>query len=425
MTVLADLLSNVFERRLRFSSPATDDDRPVEELCTALISTSGEVSGRTLGSRILDLYEAMDDEQKLSFFRYLANTMNIRPQRVRSALTAYEANPGKETYRAYMAEAEPPRQELIRRLNQVPAATARIVKMRADLLRLSAGQPPLAALDMDFRHLFYSWFNRGFLVLLPINWESQAHILEKIIAYEAVHEITSWGDLRRRVEPEDRRCFAFFHPAMPHEPLIFVEVALTKGGASSIDDLLSSERTPIAAPEADTAVFYSISNCQAGLSSISFGSSLIKQVVADLSSELPNLAVFLTLSPIPGMTGWMATEDSVPTNPQVEALPALAAYYLVEVKRSDGLPADSVARFHLGNGAQIHKVHADADRSEKGMAQSRGTMVNYLYDQAHVAEQHEGYAAAKKVAASADILGLVRAAKKLLQRKPGDVEPAV
>lgn len=425
MTMLADLLSTVFERRLRVSTPAPDDDRSVEELCETLIGTKGEVSGRSLGSRILDVYEAMDDTAKLTFFRHLAQTMNIRPQRVRSALTAYEASPGRETYRAYMAEAEPPRQELIRRLNQVPAATARLVKMRADLLRLSGGEPALAALDLDFRHLLSSWFNRGFLVLRPINWQSQAHILEKIIDYEAVHAIGTFTELRRRVDPEDRRCFAFFHPAMPDEPLIFVEVALTKGIANSVDTLLSTDRDVLQAADADTAVFYSISNCQAGLSGISFGSSLIKQVVADLSAELPNLSVFATLSPIPGLTAWMAGEEAVPDVTDEETLPAFAAHYIVEVKRGDGLPADAVARFHLGNGAQVHRVHAGADNSTKGMAQSRGAMVNYLYDQANVAERHEQYAATRKVSASQEVLNLVKAAKKLLLRKSGDVEPAV
>ena len=229
----------------------------------------------------------------------LSVEMNISADRVRKALDLYEASHSNATYRDFAAAAEPPRQELIRRLNRVPGATGGLVRMRADLLRLGRGEPDLEALDLDFRHLFASWFNRGFLVLRPVSWESPAHILEKIIAYEAVHAIDSWDDLRRRLEPADRRCFAFFHPAMPDEPLIFVEVALTQGIAQSIQSLLSENRKEKPVAEADTAVLYSISNCQPGLSGISFGNSLIKQVAADLSQELPGIRTYVTLSPIP------------------------------------------------------------------------------------------------------------------------------
>ena len=234
MTMFADLLTTVFERRLRFSGPAGDDARSTEELVEALVGAAGEISGRALGRQILDRYDAMETEEKLAFFRYLTEAMNIDPEQVRSSLSAYEAAATKDSYRAFMVAAEPKRQELIRRLNMVPGATGRLVNMRADLLRLLPDEPSLSALDLDFRHLFASWFNRGFLVLRPISWKSPAHILEKIIAYEAVHAIDSWDDLRRRLEPADRRCFAFFHPAMPDEPLIFVEVALTKGVANSV-----------------------------------------------------------------------------------------------------------------------------------------------------------------------------------------------
>ena len=281
--------------------------------------------------------------------------------------------------------------------------------MRADLLRLIPRSDPRARIDLDFQHLFTSWFNRGFLVLRPISWESPASILEKIIAYEAVHAIDSWDDLRRRVEPIDRRCFAFFHPAMPDEPLIFVEVALTRGIPGSVQKLLAEDRDPLAAERADTAVFYSISNCQAGLAGISFGNSLIKQVAEDLAAELPNITNFVTLSPIPTLTRWMREEGIDPATLDAEALRACAARFLLNAKRGDGLPYDPVTRFHLGNGACVHAVHAGADISEKGMAESAGAMVNYRYDPDTFAENHERFAGEKEVVASKEVRALLRA----------------
>lgn len=411
MTLLADLLSTVFERRTRWGRGAVDD-RPFEALTADLIGAAGEVSGMNVARAILDRYAACDEAEKLAFFRHLAEGMTIVPSAVREALDAYERGQSKASYRAFMAAAEPPRQELIRRLNQVPGATKALVGMRADLLRLGRGEPALEALDLDFRHLFASWFNCGFLVLRPINWSSPARILEKIIAYEAVHAIDSWADLRRRVEPADRRCFAFFHPAMPDEPLIFVEVALTTGIAGSVQAVLSGERDILAAEDADTAVFYSISNCQAGLASISFGNSLIKQVAADLSMELPGLKTFVTLSPIPGLAAWLDAERPGADRSDDDLMRALAAHYLTRAKRGDGLPLDPVARFHLGNGAEVHKVQARADTSEKGLRQSGGVMVNYLYDLGRVAQNHERFAATHEIATSSEIRSLTAAAEK-------------
>jgi malonyl-CoA decarboxylase len=241
-------------------------------------------------------------------------------------------------------------------------------------------------------------------VLRPINWSSPAEILEKIIAYEAVHAIDSWDDLRRRLQPSDRRCFGFFHPAMAGEPLIFVEVALTKGIPGSVQDLLADGRDGIDAQDADTAVFYSISNCQAGLAGISFGNSLIKQVAADLSRDLPALKTFVTLSPIPGLNTWRRNAE--PALPAEADISAVAAHYLLNAKRPDGMPVDPVARFHLGNGAMVHAVHAGADLSENGMAQSNGAMVNYLYDLSRITTNHEEFVAEKSVIASADVKAL-------------------
>ncbi len=417
MTMLADLLTTVFERRLKFSGPSGHDARSTEDLAGALIGASGEGEGRALGQMILARFAGMSDEEKQSFFRHVAEEMNIDPETVRGALSAYEANPDQQSYKSFLMASEPPRQELIRRLNMVPNATGQLVKMRADLLRLSKDDPSLQALDIDFRHLFASWFNRGFLVLRPINWQSPAHILEKIIAYEAVHAIDSWDDLRRRLEPPDRRCFAFFHPAMPDEPLIFVEVALTLGIPGSVQNLLSEERAGILADNADTAVFYSISNCQAGLAGISFGNSLIKQVAADLSLELPGLKTFVTLSPIPGFAKWLEAALPGSAADDHDLMRAMAAFYLVSAKQEDDTPLDPVARFHLGNGSQVHKLHAQADVSEKGLRQSHGVMVNYLYDLGKVAQNHEQFAAKNKIAMSSDVRSLSQAAAKTFKQE--------
>jgi malonyl-CoA decarboxylase len=412
MTLLADLLSTVFERRYRRENQeAAKDGRPLVEMATELVGSAGETSGIALAEEIMARFKLLNDAEKLEFFRDIARTMNIDPERARSALDAYERAPSRATYRAFSEAAEPSRQELVRRLNRVPGATGTLVKMRADLLRLSANEPELQALDMDFRHLFASWFNRGFLVLRPISWESPAHILEKIIAYEAVHAIDSWDDLRNRLEPADRRCFAFFHPAMPDEPLIFVEVALTKGTPNSVQALLAQGRTAIAAQHADTAVFYSISNCQAGLASISFGNSLIKQVAADLASELPGVKTFVTLSPIPGLRKWFSEQGYALDAADPEVVRRAAAYYLINAKNNAGAPYDPVARFHLGNGAIVHAVHGNADSSANGMAQSAGAMVNYLYDLKRVAQNHEKFATKHAVAASADVRALAGTAQ--------------
>lgn len=403
MSIFADILGTVFERRYRAPGPQDDISKPLEELTARLLGSLGEVSGMAVARQILDRYSRFDDAGKIAFFTHLRRDLDVDPAKLRAALDTYEAAPDKASYTRFMEAAEPPRQELARRLNQVPGATRQLVAMRHDLLRLAKANPDLALIDFDLRHLLQSWFNRGFLVLRPITWESPANILEKIIAYEAVHAIDSWDDLRRRLHPVDRRLFAFFHPSMADEPLIFVEVALTKGIPGSIQNLLAEDRAPMAAADADTAVFYSISNCQQGLASISFGNSLIKQVAADLSADLRGLTTFVTLSPIPGLAAWAKQEGlEMPVNAP-EAMRQMAAHYLLHAKGRGGLPFDPVARFHLGNGAKVHAVHAEADASDKGRAQSGGTMVNYLYDLNAVAQNHERYATTNAVLATAEV----------------------
>ena len=404
MSFFSDLISTVFERRYLSGLSRDQSGRSSEDLVHDLLGTQGEVSGGTLARLILDRFARMDMDEKLVFFQFLTQGLEIDASQVTERLADYIDAPSKQTYRAFATAAEPPRQELIRRLNQVEGATGQLVAMRKDLLKLLRAHPELEPLDVDFQHLFSSWFNRGFLVLRRINWASPAEILEKIIAYEAVHAIDSWDELRRRLQPQDRRCFGFFHPAMPGEPLIFVEVALTKGIPNSIQSVLADGRDALATEDADTAVFYSISNCQAGLAGISFGNSLIKQVAADLGHDLPTLKTFVTLSPIPGLNAWLESVSlSAPNN---DAGKATAAHYLLEAKREDGRPVDPVARFHLGNGAIIHAVHPGADTSENGLAQSNGMMVNYLYDLSQIPKNHERFATEYAVTASAELRNL-------------------
>ena len=409
MSFFSELVSTIFERRYQKVLLKETEGKTTVELADALLGSIGEVSGVTLARSILDRYAIMSSNEKLDFFEFMTDKLEIDPESVIKTLDAFKTNPNKATYQAFAEASEPKRQELARRLNQVPGATAQLVKLRKDLLGMVKDRPKLGPLDVDLKHLFASWFNRGFLVLRPINWSSPADILEKIIAYEAVHAIHSWDDLRLRLKPTDRRCFGFFHPSMPDEPLIFVEVALTKGIPNSIQELLADERDPINAADADTAVFYSISNCQAGLAGISFGNSLIKQVASDLATDLPGLSTFVTLSPIPGLNHWLETSKLADENLGQDK--ALAAHYLLKAKKPDGMPLDPVARFHLGNGAKVHAVHAQADTSENGVEQSNGTMVNYLYDLSQISQNHEKFVGERIVVASAPVKTLSASVK--------------
>ena len=409
MSFFSELVSTIFERRYQKILLKETEGKTTVELADALLGSIGEVSGATLARSILDRYAVMTPNEKLAFFEFMTDKLEIDPEYVIKALNAFKIDPNKATYQAFAEASEPKRQELARRLNQVPGATGQLVKLRKDLLGMVKDRPKLGPLDVDLKHLFSSWFNRGFLVLRPINWSSPADILEKIIAYEAVHAIHSWDDLRLRLKPTDRRCFGFFHPSMPDEPLIFVEVALTKGIPNSIQELLADERDPINAADADTAVFYSISNCQAGLAGISFGNSLIKQVASDLATDLPGISTFVTLSPIPGLNRWLETSKLADANLGQDK--ALAAHYLLKAKKPDGMPLDPVARFHLGNGAKVHAVHTQADTSENGLKQSNGTMVNYLYDLSQISQNHEKFVSDKTVVASALVKTLSTAVK--------------
>ncbi len=406
MSFFADILSSLFERKLMLTRGVEDDNKPIEELCRALLSSRGDVSGMTLAQLILDRYAGLDDEGKLSWFSLLANDMDVPAETAIAAIKAYHAKPSNNAYEHMIGAVEPARLQLIRRLNQTQDATAKLVKMREDLIGFLPNHSHLGKLNVDFKHLFASWFNRGFLVLRPISWSSPAHILEKIITYESVHEIENWDDLRRRLQPDDRRCFAFFHPAMPDEPLIFVEVALTEGTPNSIQKILLKSRDMISADKADTAAFYSISNCQAGLAGVSFGNSLIKTVVQHLIRELPQIRNFVTLSPIPGLVKWLKEMGLYDANADAETQMRLAANYLLKSKNNDGQPLDAVARFHLKNGALIAAVHAKADISKNGMAQSGGVMVNYRYDLPRISEHHEAFANKQTVVSEKSVKAL-------------------
>ena len=403
MNFFADILSSLFDRKLGLANRIEDDNKPIDDLCQALLSSRGDVSGMSLAQLILERYADLDDDDKLAWFLLLANDMDVPAEVTIAAIKAYQDAPSAKNYEAMTAAVEPARLQLIRRLNQTHDATAKLVAMREDLIRFLPEHPDLGKLNVDFKHLFASWFNRGFLVLRPINWSSPAHILEKIITYESVHEIENWDDLRRRLQPDDRRCFAFFHPAMPDEPLIFVEVALTKGTPNSIQSVLLENRDAMAAEKADTAAFYSISNCQAGLAGISFGNSLIKTVVQHLLRELPQIRNFVTLSPIPGLVKWLRETGNFDADATAETHMKLAAHYLLNAKHHRGQPHDPVARFHLNNGALVGAVHANADKSKNGMAQSCGVMVNYRYDLSRISENHEAFANQQKVIAEKSV----------------------
>jgi malonyl-CoA decarboxylase len=453
ISFFGDLLQTISDRGrdligiARGDMAARADPSELVRLCEDLISRRGEASGVALARAILDRYATLSKVERLAFLRHIAVDFDADHAAVDAAIAAYRADPTRARLGRLHEAAEPRSQELIRRLNLARDGTLALVRMREDLfdLRRSLQEDPastpdlvdaVSSLDSDFEHLFASWFNRGFLVLRHIDWTTPAHILEKIIRYEAVHEIADWQDLRRRIEPKDRRCFAFFHPALADEPLIFVEVALTDAIAPAIAPILSEERTPLSPRAFNTAIFYSISNCQKGLAGVTFGNFLIKQVVEDLAREIPSLKTFVTLSPVPGFSAWLERERRADapqglTREDVEALrlldepdwctdkakadavrkaliPVAAAYFL-RAKNPRGRPLDPVARFHLGNGARLERINFLGDVSRKGLKQSHGLMVNYLYDLSAIEKNHETYANLGTISASPGVSRALRA----------------
>jgi malonyl-CoA decarboxylase len=407
---------------------ARQPGRAAADLCHALISQRGEASGAALAREVLLAYGELDAAGRTAFFQYLADEFHPEADAIARAADAYRREPSTARLVALARAVEAPRQELFRRLNMAPGGTAALVAMRQVLLQEMPEHPAWRAIDADLLHLFRSWFNRGFLVLERIDWRTPAVVLEKLIHYEAVHAIDGWDDLRRRLA-QDRRCFAFFHPALPDEPLIFVEVALVRGIAERVGPLLDRAAEIIDPAEADTAIFYSINHCQVGLSGISFGNFLIKQVAAELQAELPNLRAFATLSPVPGFRGWLATspalkgvasellrklDDGAPADlPDDQELAGrllpLCAAYLVRARRNGQL-LDPVARFHLRNGARLERINWAADLSPQGLAGSAGMMVNYVYRLDQVERNHEDFVNRGRVVSSRRVDALVRAA---------------
>jgi malonyl-CoA decarboxylase len=413
--------------------PSEQNSANLVEACEQLLSGRGEASGVALASEILTRYAGLTSGARVAFFEALASKFGPDHERLGKAVDTWREGPSDVTAAGVHVAAEPRRQELLRRLNLAPGGTQALVRMRENLIDALARRDDLAAVDRDFVHMFSSWFNRGFLVLRRIDWSTSASVLERIIRYEAVHRINGWDDLRRRIDPPDRRCYAFFHPALVDDPLIFVEVALTPEIPDAIDPILAVNG-PTEPSQPTTAVFYSISNCQRGLAGVSFGNFLIKQVAEEIAREYPKLSRFVTLSPVPGFAAWLRRERAAENSPALkpedrEALSRLdaanwwqddpqplkdpmmraAAWYFLNAKTRNGLPVDSVARFHLGNGARLERINWLADMSERGLEQSYGLMVNYLYDLDDVEKNHEAFAQQRIVVASNAVTKLVRA----------------
>ena len=432
-----ELLQSIADRSraLIRREPARGRSDGLAELCEALLSGRGEASGVALANEILADYAALTTGPRIAFFEALAKTFGHDPGRIDAAIAAWRQSPSPDTANELHRSTEPRRLELFRRLNLAPGGTAALVRMREQLLDALDHRDDLAVVDADFVHLFSSWFNRGFLVLRRIDWSTPASILEKIIRYEGVHKIRDWDDLRRRIDPPDRRCYAFFHPALVDEPLIFVEVALTREIPAAIAPILSDKRDAVVPERANTAVFYSITNCQRGLAGVTFGHFLIKQVVEEVSREIPRISTFVTLSPAPNFAEWLKRERGNAASPALDeedraALNALdranwwrqpdlvetirapllraAAWYYVRARNGRGLPVDAVARFHLGNGARLERLDWPADISDRALEQSHGLMVNYLYDLDYIEENHEAYAQQHAVVAAGAVTRLLR-----------------
>lgn len=455
---LERLWSNIADRGEPYAQVPEASAPPLDRvtrLAQALLSERGEASGAAVARELHNVMRSLSASDRTSLFYFLADKFGPDEMALREAAETYLADPSPQRAARLAVAAEPPRQELLRRMNMAPGGTAALVQMRKELVGLVGTEPGLAMLDSDLRHLFASWFNRGFLELRRIDWQTPAAVLEKLIVYEAVHEIQGWEDLRRRLA-SDRRCFAFFHPSLPGEPLIFVEVALVQGLSSAVQPLLSRDDSSNEPTSADTAIFYSISNWQEGLRGISFGNFLIKQVVEELKAELPQIKQFSTLSPVPGFRRWLerqlsrvsggevTPEAAVFREGEVQGLMAAAggaaanatdafrtitadtewwrdpaaiaalqapllrqcAAYLTRPNK--GLTGiDPVARFHLGNGARLERVNWLGNTSPRGMKEAFGFMVNYLYDPDAIEANHEAFVHSGKVARSTQVDGLL------------------
>ena len=394
---------DILSRRRQATAQAPSEDLLTK--CRQLLHHRGEASGLALACEVMADYQALDLPNKIIFFEALARDFGSDSDAILAAAERYKADPSSQNLADLSRVTEASRVKLFRRMNMAPNATPLLVKMRGTLLSLLSEHSDLKSVDTDLKHQFVSWFNRGFLELRVIDWNSPAAVLEKIIEYESVHAIQGWDDLRSRLR-DNRMCFAFFHPAMPDDPLVFVEVALTAGVPSAIAPLIDKTAEPTDERAVDTVVFYSISNCHPGLAGVSFGNFLIKQVVEEVGKRYPKTKRYVTLSPVPGFCRWLTAQKAHAdldelralakdqgrdtTDPLWESLVRLCAQYLSST-HDNNLAIDPVARFHLGNGASLHAIHWAADLSEKGLNQSIGIMVNYLYDLSSIEENHDAY----------------------------------
>jgi len=440
----------VFERlrQVRRDASERTDLRGLLDDCRQLLTARGESNSLVIAARAIERYERLSADGVARFFEVLATEFDPDPGEVLRLAESYAVSRSPDNLIHLWKAAEAPRQELLRRLNRAPNATSTLVAMRAKLLDRLRHDPTLKAVDADFQHLLSSWFNPGFLRLVQVDWNSPAKLLEKLIQHEAVHEIDGWADLRRRLEP-DRRCFAFIHPMLADEPLIFVEVALVESMPEAIAPLLDRKSEPeTRADRFKVAAFYSISNCQPGLRGVNLGNFLIKRVAEQLQQSFPKLKVFCTLSPIPGFAGWLAKLESVDSprlkpatrreldaglaalrerhggdlgalaraqasrdpaarpDPDLVMLQRLCAVYLTGTSPNEQRPSDPVARFHLNNGARLERINPSGDLSRNGLRQSHGMMVNYLYDLDEIEGNHEKFVN-DQVSASRAVLSLL------------------
>ena len=417
-------IADVGQKLFSIKNIKKNDLESIVSLCDDLISHKGAAFGITVARDVTELYELLSLENKLLFFKQINEKYKPSFKKVNEAIENYTKSQNERTLSDLFKVSEGNRRELFRRMNMAPNGTAIIVALREDLLKILKSNKELSELDNDLRHLFRAWFNPGFLKLTKITWDTKAAVLEKIIKYERVHQIKDMGELKRRLG-EDRRFFSYFHPALEDEPIIFVQVALTKGLGKSIQELMKPSNND--QKEYDTATFYSISNCQEGLSRVTLGNFLIKRVVYEIQEELPHIKNFGTLSPIPGFADWFSylEESKIKnilgnlTNQNVsflkskdmkigdyrivenkEAIIRLVAHYIVNEKNKKGLPINDVSRFHLGNGAIIEDIVINANISETGFKRSYGVMVNYLYELKNIEKNHEDYMNNNKVIVS-------------------------
>jgi malonyl-CoA decarboxylase len=435
-------MSSVFEhlKAVRHASTQNLELKRLIADCDELIKERGQSVSVSLAVRAISRFRKLSPPARASFYDHLGSRYNPDLAEITATLDAYRNSQTADNLVRFVQASEPPRQEILRKINRAPSGTGVIVLMRQEILHRMKNNPQLRAADADFEHLLSSWFNPGFLELKKLDWKSPAYLLEQVIRHEAVHAIDGWSDLRRRLEP-DRRLFAYFHPALPGEPLIFVEVALVRDVPGEVASLLDRTKPPnLNERDYKVATFYSISNCQPGLKGIHLGNFLIKRVAEELKKEFPALKTFCTLSPIPSLADFLTKSckwDDRYHSPRhiqsfmqdsekllgkyatfaklgpsadlgdLKLLKKLCAAYLAQTNSDENFRSDPVARFHLNNGATLDRINLGADLTPKGLRQSFGVMVNYRYELNAVEENHERFVRGE-VAYSSEIKSLLK-----------------